>query len=73
PDRIVRRPDGHILVIDYKSGERHDSRYCRQMREYIDKLRAIFPGAPIAGRIWYTTLGLIIDEQGSPIGQASGS
>ena len=71
PDRIVRRPDGHILVIDYKSGERHDSRYCRQMHDYIDKLRAIFPGAPIAGRIWYTTLGLIIDEQGSPIGQAS--
>jgi len=64
PDRIVRRPDGQILVIDYKSGERHDSKYCRQVRDYIDKLRAIFPGSPIAGRIWYVTLGIIIDEDG---------
>lgn len=64
PDRIVRRPDGQILVIDYKSGERHDSKYCRQMSDYLDKLRDIFPGSPVAGRIWYVTLGIIIDENG---------
>ena len=67
PDRIVRRPDGQIVVIDYKSGERNDSKYCHQVRGYIDKLRAIFPNAPIAGRIWYTTLDLIIDENGNLI------
>ena len=53
PDRIVRRPDGQLLVIDYKSGQRDDKRYRRQLRRYMDRLRLIFPGAPIAGRIWY--------------------
>ena len=31
PDRIVRRPDGQILVIDYKTGDqRRDKKYCGQ-------------------------------------------
>ena len=64
PDRIIMRPDGSMLVIDYKSGQRDDKRYCRQVQRYIDKLRLIFPDAPIAGRIWYVTLDVIIDEQG---------
>ena len=64
PDRIIRRPDGSMLVIDYKSGERHDKQYCRQVQRYIDKLRAIFPSTPIAGRIWYVTHDLIFDEKG---------
>lgn len=67
PDRIIRRPDGQILVIDYKSGMRNDSKYCRQVQQYIDKLRLIFPDAPIAGRIWYITHGLILDETGHPL------
>ena len=64
PDRIIRRPDGQILVIDYKSGERNDKRYCAQVKRYMSRLRAVFPGSPIAGRIWYVTHGLIIDENG---------
>ena len=62
PDRIVRRPDGTLLVIDYKSGERRDKQYCRQVQRYIDKLRLIFPDATIAGRIWYITHDVILDE-----------
>ena len=64
PDRIVRRPDGQLLVIDYKSGQRDDKRYCRQVQRYIDKLRLIFPEAPIAGRVWYIALDVVIDEKG---------
>ena len=64
PDRIIRRPDGTILVIDYKSGQRDDKRYLRQLNRYIAKLRLIFPGAPIAGRIWYIPHDLILDEHG---------
>ena len=67
PDRIVRCPDGQILVIDYKSGERNDKRYLRQLNRYITKLRAIFPDAPIAGRLWYVTHNLILDHQGHPL------
>ena len=53
PDRIIRRPDGHILVIDYKSGQRDDKRYRRQLYRYMEKLRRIFPGTPIHGHVWY--------------------
>ena len=68
PDRIVRRPDGQILVIDYKTGDlRRDKKYCGQVQRYIDKLRAIFPGTPIAGRVWYTTLGVIVNERGQAL------
>ena len=67
PDRIVRRPDGTILVIDYKSGRRNDEDNLPQLQEYVNQLRAIFPGTPIAGRLWYTTRHLILDEHGHPL------
>ena len=67
PDRIVRRPNGQIIVIDYKSGERNDKRYLRQLNRYITKLRAIFPGTAIVGRLWYVTHDLIIDEAGKGV------
>ena len=68
PDRIIRRPDGTILVVDYKSGMRRDRKNCDQLRRYIDKLRLVFPGTPIAGRIWYTTHDIIVDENGQEMG-----
>ena len=67
PDRIVRLPDGQLIVIDYKSGQRDDKRYLRQLNRYIAKLRLIFPSTPIAGRIWYITHDLILDETGKTI------
>ncbi len=67
PDRIVRLPGGEVLVIDYKSGERNDKRYCRQIGRYIAMLRQVFPGVPIAGRLWYVTHDVIVDENGRPL------
>ena len=67
PDRIVRRPDGTMLIIDYKSGQRDDKRYLRQLNRYISKLRLIFPDTPIAGRIWYVPHNLILDETGKTL------
>ena len=67
PDRIIRRPDGTLIVIDYKSGERRDKKYCAQVKRYIAKLHAIFPGTPITGRIWYITLNTILDESGKEL------
>ena len=67
PDRIVRLPDGQLIVIDYKSGQRDDKRYLRQLNRYIAKLRLIFPSTPIAGRIWYITHDLILDETGKEL------
>ncbi len=68
PDRIVRRPDGTLIVIDYKSGQRDDKRYLRQLQRYLAKLRLIFPDAPIAGRIWYILEDTILDERGKELG-----
>ena len=65
PDRIVRLPSGELLVIDYKSGERHDKKYCRQVNRYIAQLRLLFPDVTIAGRIWYVTHDVIIDDKGT--------
>ena len=67
PDRIVRRPDGTLIVVDYKSGQREDKRYCAKMKRYIGKLREMGMGPTIAGRIWYTTLDTIIDEEGNVV------
>ena len=67
PDRIIRLPDGHILVIDYKSGRLKRSEHLKQLRGYIAHLQAIFPDSPVAGRLWYTTLNQILDEKGRPL------
>ncbi len=64
PDRIIRLPDGQIVVIDYKSGKRNDREHLPQLEKYIRHLQTIFPSTPIAGRLWYTMLDLILDEQG---------
>lgn len=67
PDRIIRCPNNSLLVIDYKSGERRDKHYCRQVQNYINKLRLIFPNTPIAGRIWYILDDTVIDETGQEL------
>ena len=67
PDRIVRRPDGRLLVIDYKTGQRNDRRYCRQVKQYIAKLHAMGMGNNIVGRIWYIAHDIIIDEDGKEL------
>lgn len=67
PDRIVRRPDGTILVIDYKSGKRNDRKNLLQLQRYINKLRLIFPDTPIAGRLWYITHNLILNDSGKEL------
>ena len=67
PDRIVRLPDGRLLVIDYKTGQRKDRRYCRQVASYIEKLRAMGFGNDIEGRIWYIAFDIIIDENGNEL------
>ena len=38
PDRVIFYPDGHIEVVDYKSGEERKGHH-RQIREYMELLR----------------------------------
>ena len=67
PDRIIRRPDGQIVVIDYKSGQRNDKDYLNKLNKYMRNVRAVFPGVPVVGRLWYTTLDFILDHNGKPL------
>ncbi len=61
PDRIILRPDGTLHVIDYKSGQRDDKRYLRQLNRYMAKLRLIFPATPIHGHLWYLLEDAVLD------------
>ncbi len=36
PDRVVWTSDGHIDIIDYKTGKENSTRYRRQVRRYMD-------------------------------------
>ena len=56
PDRIVRRPDGTLIVVDYKFGSRKDEPYSAQVREYMTELSKVTAGA-VKGYIWYVTRG----------------
>lgn len=65
PDRIVRRPDGTLLVVDYKTGQRNNRSHCGKLRKYIGKLRDMGMQCHIEGRLWYIALDTIVDEKGN--------
>lgn len=57
PDRIVLRPDGNYIIVDYKFGHRteeNDVKYTRQVKQYMDAL-AKTTDASIKGFVWYVT------------------
>lgn len=52
PDRVIRRPDGTWMVIDYKFGEKNLDDNTRQVRDYMQRL-ARMGKTPIQGYLWY--------------------
>ena len=51
PDRVMIRPDGSAVIVDFKFGREREE-YLHQVREYMDLLRKM--GYPsIEGHIWY--------------------
>lgn len=65
PDRIVRRPDGEILVIDYKFGYKHDDDTVDADREkvaaYMSTLREMgFAQEKMRGYLWYARHNIVI-------------
>jgi hypothetical protein len=51
-DCLVVRPNGSILVLEFKTGQPNGS-HQRQLQVYLAAARAMFPGAPVEGRIIY--------------------
>ena len=52
PDRVVLRPDGTWIVIDYKFGEKNVEGHSRQVKAYMHRL-ARMGKKHILGYIWY--------------------
>jgi hypothetical protein len=51
PDRVVLRPDGSALIIDYKFGKQ-DAEHVTQVRSYVDAYRAL-GHTSVTGTLWY--------------------
>lgn len=58
PDRIVRMPDGSIVVIDYKFTTEQRPGHAYQLREYIQLVR-VMDGVRPRGFLWYPDLNII--------------
>ena len=59
PDRVVIRPNGDIIVIDYKFGYKNDPNtvnvHSARVREYMKLLEQLLgDGHEIKGYLWYT-------------------
>jgi len=53
-DALVEHPDGRIEVLEFKTG-RPLPQHERQLALYLEAARALFPSAPVEGRIIYAT------------------
>lgn len=51
PDRVIRKPDGGIVVVDYKFGAERSS-YLGQVRRYVGLYRGMGCG-DVRGYVWY--------------------
>ena len=68
PDRIVRLPNGEILVIDYKFGFKHDTATIaddsKKVGDYIRELRPLLDSDDIKGYLWYARYNVIVPVEG---------
>jgi ATP-dependent helicase/nuclease subunit A len=51
-DCLAFRPQGQVVVVDFKTGTRRESDR-RQLRAYVDAVRAMYPGASVEGCLVY--------------------
>ncbi len=51
-DCLVQRPDGSVFVVEFKTG-RPQAEHQRQLEIYLAAVKALFPGAPVDGRVIY--------------------
>ena len=59
PDRIVLRPDGRCIIIDYKTGNERPLRHKKQVLHYVDLMKSM-GFAQVEGYLWYIESGEII-------------
>ena len=59
PDRVLVDSDGAMTVIDYKFGTTNKSAYRRQVRGYMNRLKAYGKAPMVEGYLWYVKEGVI--------------
>ncbi len=63
PDRIMIRPDGTAVIVDYKFGEhRNDKAYSRQVKRYASALLQTGKAKKCEAYIWYVSLGCVVRD-----------
>lgn len=68
PDRIVMRPDGEMIVVDYKFGAKTDTltqnSHSGRVKQYISLLRKL-GYERVTGYLWYTRSGKVVPINGN--------
>ena len=63
PDRVVVRPDGEVIVVDYKFGSNYSPEVRKknenQVREYVNLVRKM-GHERVRGYLWYVRLGRLV-------------
>jgi ATP-dependent exoDNAse (exonuclease V) beta subunit len=59
PDRVMIK-DNQVTVIDYKFGEKEDSKYIRQVKYYVNQIQKM-GYEDVKGYICYITLGKVVE------------
>lgn len=62
PDRIVERPDGSFIIVDYKTNDPDDNKeaaHRKQVKDYMRVLHAA-TGKPVKGYVWYIKSGKVL-------------
>lgn len=60
PDRVLLRPDGSVVVMDFKFGTVRNPGYVSQVRRYMDLYRSIGYRS-VSGYVWYVRLGVSVE------------
>ncbi|MDD4516180.1 UvrD-helicase domain-containing protein [Massilibacteroides sp.] len=58
PDRVMIK-DGEVVVVDYKFGEIEEKKYSKQIKSYVDLIKAI-GYKQVYGYIWYVELNKLV-------------
>ncbi len=59
PDRIILRPDGTVIVVDYKFGDIEKRSYEKQVRAYSERISQAL-NRPTQGYVWYVNKNKIV-------------
>ncbi|MDE6018095.1 MAG: UvrD-helicase domain-containing protein [Muribaculaceae bacterium] len=57
PDRLLIRPDGTAVIVDYKFGEKRSDKYKRQIYNYKEAVENSGIAKKCEAYIWYVSLG----------------